>query len=72
MTTMLYRKNLYAWEQMARLASGAGVALYGVFGGLGPLMSIALIAGGAGFALTGVFGWCPACAAFGRNIGKRG
>lgn len=67
---MFYRKNVFAWEQIVRLA--AGVALIG--GGL------LYLAGWAGYAvtgvglyvaLTGVFGYCPACAMIGRKpIGK--
>lgn len=63
---MFYRKNVFAWEQIVRLAAGA--ALIG--GGL------LYLAGWAGYAvagvglyvaLTGVFGYCPACAMIGRK-----
>ena len=67
---MLYRKNLYSWEQIARVAVGLAVAIYaGVDfpGGLG-LAAYAVIGTGLFLAATGVVGWCPACATVGRRL----
>ena len=64
---MIYRKNLYAWEQMCRVVLGlaliagawwalpAGILLYGS------------IPTGLILAVTGVFGFCPMCAMVGRR-----
>ena len=63
---MLYRKNLFAWEQMLRII--AGVAMIG--GGLIYLPGwpgYLVAASGGLLAVTGVFGWCPACAMVGRK-----
>lgn len=63
---MFYRKNVWAWEQLARLVAGA--ALIG--GGLVYLAGwLGYAAAGVGLyiALTGVFGYCPACAMVGRK-----
>jgi hypothetical protein len=62
---MLYRKNLFAWEQVLRVLAGASVSVapwvfdlpFGWY----------WLAAGIGFALTGVFGFCPACYAVGRK-----
>jgi Protein of unknown function (DUF2892) len=70
---MLYRKNLYSWEQGARAVVGLGVALYAAVafpGGLG-LGAYATIATGVFLAATGVVGWCPACATVGRRLKSR-
>jgi hypothetical protein len=62
---MLYRKNLFAWEQALRVLAGASLSVapwvldlpYGWY----------WVAAGVGFALSGVFGFCPACYAIGRR-----
>ncbi len=67
---MLYRKNLYSWEQIARVVVGVGIAIFAVVafpGGLG-LPAYAVIATGLFLAATGVVGWCPACATVGRRL----
>ena len=64
---MLYRKNVHAWEQVARFILGgamiamAALLLWDSIGGW--------LLAGAGLltALTGVFGFCPACAMVGRR-----
>ena len=63
---MLYRKNLFAWEQILRIIAGAAM----VGGGLIYLPGwpgYAVAASGIALAVTGVFGWCPACAMIGRK-----
>lgn len=63
---MLYRKNLYAAEQIVRLVAGAAMIAGGlllVTGWLGWVLA----ASGLFTALTGIFGFCPACAMVGRK-----
>ncbi|MEO6015133.1 MAG: DUF2892 domain-containing protein [Devosia sp.] len=63
---MFYRKNLYSWEQIARIVAGAamiGGGLYFLPGWQGWLVA----ASGLALAVTGVFGYCPACAMIGRK-----
>lgn len=63
---MLYRKNLFAWEQMLRIIVGLamiGGGLVTLAGWPGWLVAV----GGGMLAVTGVFGWCPACAMVGRK-----
>jgi hypothetical protein len=63
---MLYRKNVYAWEQMIRLI--AGVAMVGAgFLLVREWPGYIIAAAGLYTALTGVFGYCPACAMIGRK-----
>lgn len=62
---MIYRKNLYSWEQLLRIAAGIGLSVFPFLsGGASPLL---WIVGGLSLALTGVFGFCPACYAVGRK-----
>ena len=63
---MFYRKNLYAFEQIARLVGGAAIAIGGLIF-LAGWPGWALAATGAFLAVTGVFGFCPACAMVGRK-----
>jgi len=65
---MFYRKNIYTWEAIARIALSAVAALYALLEMPTGLPSMAIIVMAAVFALTGVFGWCPACAMVGRKI----
>jgi hypothetical protein len=63
---MFYRKNLYAFEQIARLVGGAAISVGG------PILIAgwpgwALAATGPFLGLTGIFGHCPACAMIGRK-----
>jgi hypothetical protein len=63
---VIYRKNVFAWEQIARLVAGAAIiggGLYFVPGWPGILIAVA----GLYTLLTGVFGYCPACAMVGRK-----
>ena len=64
---MLYRKNIYQWEQWSRVLLGAAIVVWGAAFAPQPWGYLAIVAG-AGTALTGVFGWCPACAMIGRRI----
>jgi hypothetical protein len=61
---MLYRKNIYAWEQWSRIVLGVALIALGLFGPPGGWI-VALV--GAGLGVTGIFGWCPACAMIGRK-----
>ena len=65
---MFYRKNLYAWEQLLRVAVGVAVIGYGLIAMPGSLAGYNLAAVGAVFGLTGVFGFCPMCAMAGRRL----
>jgi hypothetical protein len=65
---MLYRKNLYRWEQWSRLVVGAALIVWGFFFASGLVASYTAAAAGLGLAITGVLGWCPACATVGRRI----
>jgi hypothetical protein len=63
---MFYRKNVFAWEQIVRLAAGGaliGGGLLYAAGWLGYMVA----ALGLYLTLTGVFGYCPACAMIGRK-----
>jgi hypothetical protein len=62
---MIYRKNVFNWEQGVRIALGVGLAGYPFFAAAEPAWP--WIAGGAMLALTGLFGFCPACYAVGRK-----
>ena len=68
---MIYRKNLYAWEQLLRIGAGLLLAAYMLWAMPGSLGGYALAAGGVGFALTGIFGFCPMCAMAGRRLKTR-
>lgn len=65
---MLYRKNLYGWEQMLRIAAGLALAVYAAWALGGAWLGIALVVSGLGLAVTGVFGFCPVCAIGGRRL----
>jgi hypothetical protein len=64
---MLYRKNVYAWEQIARFIAGGGMIVAAILLIWDSIWGYGLIAAGIYTALTGVFGYCPACAMIGRN-----
>ena len=65
---MLYRKNIYQWEQWSRVLLGVAMVVWGIaFAPMQPLGYIVAVVGVAA-AVTGVFGWCPACAMIGRRI----
>ena len=65
---MLYRKNIYAWEQMTRIILSLAVVVYALIYMPAGVLSYGIAIAAAGFALTGVFGWCPACALVGRKL----
>jgi len=65
---MIYRKNIYQWEQALRLLAGAAMLAYGVWAIPGTTWSYGLIAVGLVTAATGAFGYCPACAMVGRRL----
>ena len=64
---MIYRKNLYEWEQRLRILIGVAAAIGAVWMGQGALWGYVVAASGLGLALTGLFGFCPACAVAGRK-----
>jgi hypothetical protein len=68
---MLYRKNIYRWEQWSRVVLGLGMAAWGLLVA-GNLLGYGVAAAGAGLAVTGIVGWCPACAMIGRRVKDRG
>jgi hypothetical protein len=63
---MFYRKNVFAWEQIARLVIGAAT-IGGSFYYLGGWPAWLVAATGLYLMLTGIFGFCPACAMIGRK-----
>lgn len=65
---MIYRKNIYRWEQIFRIAAGVAVVIYGAVAMPGDVIGYLAIAAGGFIALTGVFGFCPACAMVGRKL----
>ena len=65
---MLYVKNIYAWEQMARIVLSLAVVAYALISMPAGLLSYGIALSAVGFALTGVFGWCPACAMVCRKL----
>lgn len=65
---VLYRKNIYQWEQALRIVAGAGMAGWGLFFAEASLIGYLVAASGAFLALTGFVGWCPACAMVGRRL----
>ena len=64
----LYRKNIGAFQQVARIALGAATTVAGPLWLTG-LPACAVVAAGSVFALTGVVGYCPACALIGMGRG---
>lgn len=64
---MLYRKNIYRWEQWSRVVAGAAMAVWGFAFAPIPVIGYITAAAGFGLALTGLLGWCPACAMVGRR-----
>lgn len=64
---MLYRKNIYAWEQWTRIVLGVALIALALFGPPGGWISWIIGLAGVSAATTGVFGWCPACAMVGRR-----
>ena len=65
---MIYRKNLYSWEQALRLLVGVALIAYPVYAIWGSLLGYLLIATGVVLVATAIFGYCPMCAMFGRTL----
>ena len=65
---MLYRKNIYNWEQWSRIVLGVVLAIWGIAFAPNPILGYTVAVAGIGLAVTGVFGWCPACAMVGRRL----
>ncbi len=68
---MIYRKNLYSWEQVLRVIAGLAAAAGGYWMWPASLLGLGVVVSGLVFALTGVFGFCPACAMVGRSPVQR-
>ena len=64
---MLYRKNIYAWEQWSRITLGVAMIAFAFFGPVTGWISWLVILAGVSAVVTGIFGWCPACAMVGRR-----
>ena len=64
---MLYRKNVYRWEQWSRVVLGLAMAGLGLTFA-GGIAGYLIAATGLGIAATGIIGWCPACALIGRRL----
>jgi hypothetical protein len=67
---MLYRKNIYRWEQWSRVVAGAGMIVFGL-AFMGGVPGYGVAVAGAMLAVTGFVGWCPACAMVGRRLKER-
>jgi hypothetical protein len=65
---MIYRKNLYSWEQVLRVGVAIAAALAIWLSMPYTPIAYGVIAMAALFALTGIFGFCPACAMVGRRL----
>jgi hypothetical protein len=64
---MIYRKNLPAFERLARFGAALGLCIATWLFRDGPLgLVFAILAATA--ALTAIFGFCPACAMVGRRL----
>ena len=68
---VIYRKNLYSWEQLLRAGAGLTLAAIGLWAWPGSGAGYAAAATGIGVALTGVLGFCPMCAMAGRRLKGR-
>ena len=64
---MIYRKNLYAWEQICRVLLGLALAVGAWYALSSRLVSYSFIAIGLIIASSGVAGFCPMCAMVGRR-----
>ena len=63
---MIYRKNLFSWEQVGRVGLGlaamaAGMLAFETVNGYWILVGAILV-------VTGLFGFCPACYLVGRRV----
>ena len=65
---MLYRKNIYSWEQLLRVVGGTAIAAWGIVGAWGTLLGYGAITTGVFLLVSGIVGWCPACATVGRRL----
>ena len=66
-TSAVYRKNIYQWEQWGRVAAGIAMLVAAVL--VEPTIArVVLAASGLMMIVTGLVGWCPACAMFGRDL----
>lgn len=69
---MIYRKNLYAWEQVCRVLLGLTLAVAAWSALSAGLLSYILVASDVILAITGVVGFCPMCAMAGRRPAASG
>jgi hypothetical protein len=70
--TMLYAKNLPAWERWSRAVIGLGLVAVGVTAQWATLTGWVLVGSGAITLLSGFIGFCPMCALVGRKLQARG
>jgi Protein of unknown function (DUF2892) len=65
---MIYRKNLYTWEQGVRVSIGVALGAFCVLANLTPLQKAAVGSSAAIAITTGFIGFCPACALVGKRL----
>jgi Protein of unknown function (DUF2892) len=65
---MLYRKNLYTWEQALRVVLSLALGAFGVFSGLSLILKGVIIFSAVFGIVTGFIGFCPACALVGKKL----
>lgn len=65
---MIYRKNIYRWEQWARVGLGVTAVIGGLYFVPVSVFGYAALGVGVVMVTTGLLGWCPACALVGRRI----
>ena len=65
---MIYRKNLYTWEQGLRITLSIALVAFGLTSNLAPMPKGAIVFSGFFGLATGVFGFCPACALVGKKL----
>jgi hypothetical protein len=69
---VIYRKNLYALEQVCRVVLGLNLAVAACWTLSTGLLGYILAASGVILVITGVVGFCPMCAMAGRRPAASG
>jgi hypothetical protein len=70
-SSLLYVKNIPAWERAVRVVAGLSMTACGLFGLKGLAIGYLIAAAGTVTLLTGFVGFCPMCAMAGRHLGPR-
>ena len=65
---MLFRKNLYTWEQRLRIILGLALGAFGLFFSLSPILKGVILFSAFVGVVTGFIGFCPACALVGKKL----